>query len=352
MATILIFLISVIFSVYPVVKGDDAENIPVIDTNNRSYSIYRLFIGHQNGLIYPEEDAQLLKVTFDNWGLLARDSNTLLIGGAASPTFISHWFDELAKPPPIGANDGDVVLVYFSGDGIASLILLAKEGKPEESIGWEPKHFIEQFNKIRQKVRVVLVFDSCFSLGFIGEIRQRIVHRPFFGYGNKGETPDAILLFGIPIRRSSHTYRRLIPGLEDDGTNHTKADKNRDGITTAGELYDYANKSPWGFEGNDDGDYYVNGTARVDEDDVEHVTVNSTYMKHEYIDNDGDGYSDEDPAPKYCGYITGAEVGGIVFPVDKFALLAPYIGLASTVTVAAVAAVIYVKRVKRGKEKQ
>jgi hypothetical protein len=45
-------------------------------------------------------------------------------------------------------------------------------------------------------------------------------------------------------------------------------------------------------------------------------------------------------------------VGGIVIPVDKFALLAPYIGLASTVTVAAVTTVIYVKRVKRRKEKQ
>jgi hypothetical protein len=45
-------------------------------------------------------------------------------------------------------------------------------------------------------------------------------------------------------------------------------------------------------------------------------------------------------------------VGGIVIPIDKFALLAPYIGLASTVTVAAVTTVIYVKRVKRRKEKQ
>jgi hypothetical protein len=47
-----------------------------------------------------------------------------------------------------------------------------------------------------------------------------------------------------------------------------------------------------------------------------------------------------------------ATVGGIVIPVDKFALLAPYIGLTSTVTVAAVATVVYVKRVKRRKEKQ
>jgi hypothetical protein len=47
-----------------------------------------------------------------------------------------------------------------------------------------------------------------------------------------------------------------------------------------------------------------------------------------------------------------AGVGGIVVPVDKLALLAPYIGFASTTIVTAVGAVIYVKRVKRRKEKQ
>jgi uncharacterized MnhB-related membrane protein len=45
-------------------------------------------------------------------------------------------------------------------------------------------------------------------------------------------------------------------------------------------------------------------------------------------------------------------VGGIVLPVDKFALLAPYIGLTSTIVVASVVSVVYVKRVKRRKEKQ
>jgi hypothetical protein len=45
-------------------------------------------------------------------------------------------------------------------------------------------------------------------------------------------------------------------------------------------------------------------------------------------------------------------VGGIVVPVDKFGLLAPYIGLASTILAAAVASTVYVKRVKRKKEKQ
>jgi len=49
---------------------------------------------------------------------------------------------------------------------------------------------------------------------------------------------------------------------------------------------------------------------------------------------------------------TVSSVGGISVPVDKFGLLAPYIGLASTILVTTVATVIYVKRVKRRKEKQ
>jgi hypothetical protein len=47
-----------------------------------------------------------------------------------------------------------------------------------------------------------------------------------------------------------------------------------------------------------------------------------------------------------------APVGGVMIPVDKLALLAPYIGLASTILVAAAVAVVYVKRVKLGKEKR
>lgn len=45
-------------------------------------------------------------------------------------------------------------------------------------------------------------------------------------------------------------------------------------------------------------------------------------------------------------------VGGIVVPVDKLTLLAPHIGLASTILVGTAAIAIYVKRVKRRKEKQ
>jgi hypothetical protein len=49
-------------------------------------------------------------------------------------------------------------------------------------------------------------------------------------------------------------------------------------------------------------------------------------------------------------YVGG--VGGFAVPVDKLGLLSPYIGLASTIMIGAVATVVYVKRVKRRKEKQ
>jgi len=45
-------------------------------------------------------------------------------------------------------------------------------------------------------------------------------------------------------------------------------------------------------------------------------------------------------------------VGGIVVPADKFGLLAPYIGLASAIIVTMVATAIYMKGIKRKKEKK
>jgi hypothetical protein len=46
-------------------------------------------------------------------------------------------------------------------------------------------------------------------------------------------------------------------------------------------------------------------------------------------------------------YLEAIYVGGIVIPLDKFGMLAPYIGLASTIAVATAAATIYVKRRKK-----
>jgi len=58
------------------------------------------------------------------------------------------------------------------------------------------------------------------------------------------------------------------------------------------------------------------------------------------------------PFPPPEGGVGGVSFPINVVPVDKFGLLAPYIGLASTILVATAATAIYVKRVKRRKEKQ
>jgi len=61
----------------------------------------------------------------------------------------------------------------------------------------------------------------------------------------------------------------------------------------------------------------------------------------------------DQPVPEaYAEWIPEPAVGGVLVPVDKFGLLAPYIGLASTILVATAATAIYVNRVNRRKEKQ
>jgi hypothetical protein len=50
--------------------------------------------------------------------------------------------------------------------------------------------------------------------------------------------------------------------------------------------------------------------------------------------------------------VVGGPVGGIAVPVGEFGLLGPYIGLTSTLAIAAVTTAACIKRVKRGKEKR
>jgi len=67
-------------------------------------------------------------------------------------------------------------------------------------------------------------------------------------------------------------------------------------------------------------------------------------------DDDGDGFIDEDSPPQAGVYFADPPeggFGGIVVPVDKLGLLAPYIALNTTIVVAMVATAIYVKRIKK-----
>jgi hypothetical protein len=80
----------------------------------------------------------------------------------------------------------------------------------------------------------------------------------------------------------------------------------------------------------------TNNTLTIELDQVNPLAVSDTYMSSGALPT---------------AIIEGGGVGGIVVPVDKLGLLAPYIGLASTILVGAVATAVYVKRVKRRKER-
>jgi hypothetical protein len=67
---------------------------------------------------------------------------------------------------------------------------------------------------------------------------------------------------------------------------------------------------------------------------------------------DANGHKGINKILVYITPIVGGIVGGICIPINKLGLLAPYIGLASTTMIAAVATAFCVKRVRRRKEKQ
>ncbi|MCJ7423768.1 hypothetical protein MUP01_05815 [Candidatus Bathyarchaeota archaeon] len=157
---------------------------------------------------------------------------------------------------------------------------------------------------------------------------------------------------------------KTIPGLEDDYRNRLATDRNYsltyydETITTGDEGYfDVQFPIPWEDEKPDEyWDWWGHNT-----DDIEililHWPDHYVRIKGRLVPIVKDGKAVVYIDPDNLGMIIHLDifapppVGGIVVPVDKFGLLAPYIGLASTIIVATVATAIYVKRVKRGKEK-
>lgn len=84
--------------------------------------------------------------------------------------------------------------------------------------------------------------------------------------------------------------------------------------------------------------------------DIYGLAVGYEWLKTGTFTPPVEGWYSLPPAIPYKTLIGG--VGGIVISIDKFGLLAPYIGFASTILVATVAAAICVKRVKHRKERK
>jgi hypothetical protein len=109
-------------------------------------------------------------------------------------------------------------------------------------------------------------------------------------------------------------------------------DVDNDGIVDFDEMYRFGTDP---FNADSDGDGFS------DKFEVTYYKFLNCFMHDP--DPDGDGWrmeNDTDENPRTV-------VGGVVVPVDKFGLLAPYIGLASTIAIASVASVVYFKRRKK-----
>jgi hypothetical protein len=97
-----------------------------------------------------------------------------------------------------------------------------------------------------------------------------------------------------------------------------------------------------------DADYDIRiwwpGTPHTDPPDVN--------LPGERIDAPGSKkYTHENSSYEVVFEAYPTSVGGVLVPVDKFGMLAPYIGLASTILVATATTAVYARHVKRREEK-
>jgi len=218
-------------------------------------------------------------------------------------------------------------------------------------------------------VSIVIVLDACYTSTFASGNSDPITPDSTAITQKKGDKNvkacdvEMIGAEGLtPTFPDSKTITDgFLEALQDNGKGITKADEKgpdpekegekgeKDGSTTLDEIIKFITTiTTWyhlysvSFDNDSDG--------KLEEDYCDYYPFSNGTMYYAREDNDGDGLIDEDPdLIKFVFHEYKTGFGGIVLSVDKFGLLAPYIGLASTIVVATVATAIYVKR---RKEKQ
>lgn len=185
----------------------------------------------------------------------------------------------------------------------------------------------------------IIVLDCCYAGGFWNG-------NDLGGGGDLERLPRVALLSSANETtispESSEFTNYLVQGMTKTPPLFGKApaDTNKDGVVTAKEWFDYAasrvTPGPiYGFR------------KQTEEEPLENeTTLNEqtwTYNSPQAVDTDGTLNS----------MVSSEEfVGGTLILPDVLILLAPYIGLASTILAAASVTTIYVRRVKRREEKQ
>ena len=183
-------------------------------------------------------------------GAVADDSITLLLNEQATTQNIRKaLFTFLTQAQP-----QDTVVIYIAGHGAPdphdprNLYLITADTKPSDMGGtafpmWEIQDVYERIVKAK---RVITVADTCHSYGFSGaragdSTGSNLINQYLERYAGKG---DRAVIMASDISESSFEDARwgdghgvftyfLLKGLKGE------ADKNHDGVVTAGELFTY-----------------------------------------------------------------------------------------------------------------
>lgn len=245
-------------------KPESAEKAP----EKRSGRLFAVVIGvshfsknghHADDLMYADRDA---KAVFDflrspaGGGVAEADALLLLNEKATAATVRKALFAFLARPL-----EQDTVVIYMAGHGIpdprdpSNLYFLTSDAKLNDMVGTAfPMYEMQQvFARVLKARRVLTFADTCHGYGFTGErtgalaasgnnlINQYIEH-----YAGQGERA---VITASDINESSFEDERwgdekwgkghgvftyyLLRGLEGE------ADRNHDGVVTAGEILTY-----------------------------------------------------------------------------------------------------------------
>jgi uncharacterized caspase-like protein len=214
--------------------------------------------GQINDLKYADRDAQsvldFLK-TPAGGGVTDEDSLLLLNQDATTQNVRHALFTFLTKP-----QEQDTVVIYIAGHGAPdpldskNLYLITADTKPDDMGGtafpmWQIQ---DVFERILKAKRVITLADTCHSYGFSGlragtgqQRANNLINQYLQRYAAKGQRA---VITASDISESSFedvkwgdghgvfTYY-LLRGLKGE------ADRNHDGIVTAGELFAYLQQS-------------------------------------------------------------------------------------------------------------
>ncbi len=214
--------------------------------------------GEINDLRYADRDAQSMLdfLKTPAGGGLTDDDTLLLLNQDATTENVRHaLFSFLTKP-----QEQDTVVIYIAGHGAPdpldprNLYLITADTKPDDmgGTGFPMWQMQDVFDRILKAKRVLTFADTCHSYGFSGvragpgqKRANNLINQYLQRYASKGQRA---VITASDISESSFEDAKwgdghgvftyfLLRGLQGE------ADRNHDGVVTAGELFAYLQQS-------------------------------------------------------------------------------------------------------------